>query len=135
MTTVSNLNHLIVTNQAQVNFAISNIVYFSHQLNGLADSAHDLLASNGAQISVATRNIADSTATLKSVVTDVQDGKGLAGTILQNQVLSSNVQAIASNLAETTSNLNQVGLWGILWAPKHHEKHNSEPVTPNHPQK
>jgi phospholipid/cholesterol/gamma-HCH transport system substrate-binding protein len=134
MATVSNLNNLVVTNRDQVDRAISNIVFFSHQLNGLADSADEMLASNGAQISVATRNIADSTATLKSVVSDVQAGKGLAGTILQNEELSSNVQAIASNLAETTSNLNQVGLWGILWAPKHHKEENSsEPVTPNHP--
>jgi phospholipid/cholesterol/gamma-HCH transport system substrate-binding protein len=133
--TVSGLDQLVATNQNQVNLAVSNIVYFTRQLNGIADSADALIASNGVQIAVATKNIADSTETLKGVVNDVKAGKGLAGTILQNQELSSNVQAIASNLAETTSNLNQVGLWGILWAPKHHEKKPDEPVTPNHPTK
>jgi ABC-type transporter Mla subunit MlaD len=118
LNTVSNLNHLVATNTPQVNVAVSNIVLFSHQLTGLADSANAMLASNGAQISVATKNIADSTETLKGVVNDVKDGKGLAGTILQNEELSSNVQAIASNLAVTTSNLNRHGLWGIMWSHK-----------------
>ena len=46
-------------------------------------------------------------------------GKGLAGTVLQNEELATNVvQAIAANLAITTSNLNRVGLWGILWSHK-----------------
>lgn len=133
--TVDGLNQLVATNGTEVNVAVSNIVLFSHQLNGLADSADSLLASNGVQITVATKNIADSTETLKGVVNDVKAGKGLAGTILQNEELSSNVQAIAANLAVTSSNLNQEGIWGILWAPKHHEKKSSEPVTSNHPNK
>jgi ABC-type transporter Mla subunit MlaD len=116
LNTVSNLNHLVATNGVQVGVAVSNIVFFSHQLNGLADSADGLLASNGVDLSVATKNISSSTAILKNVLTDVQAGKGLAGTLLQDQVLSSNVQAIAGNLAVTTSNLNREGLWGILWS-------------------
>jgi len=126
--TVHGLDQLVATNSQQVNLAVSNIVYFSRQLNGLADSADSLLATNGAQISVATKNITASTEMLKGVLSDVQAGKGLAGTILQNQALASNVQAIAGNLAETTSNLNQVGLWGILWAHKPHETNSYEPA-------
>jgi phospholipid/cholesterol/gamma-HCH transport system substrate-binding protein len=120
LATVSGLDQLVATNGAQVNLAVSNIVFFSHQLNGLADSADKLLATNGAQIAVATKNISASTEILKGVLTDVQAGKGLAGALLQNQELSSNVQAIASNLALTSSNLNQRGIWGILWANKPH---------------
>ena len=37
---------------------------------------------------------------------------------LQNQELATNVQSIANNLAVTTSNLNRLGLWGILWSHK-----------------
>ena len=44
---------------------------------------------------------------------ELQSGKGLAGTVLQNQQLATNVQIIAGNLAITTSNLNRLGLWGI----------------------
>jgi hypothetical protein len=50
-------------------------------------------------------------------MTDLQSGKGLAGEVLQNERLATNVQTITANLAITTSNLNRAGLWGILWAP------------------
>jgi hypothetical protein len=46
----------------------------------------------------------------------LQAGKGLAGNVLRNEVLATNFQEIAGNLAVTTSNLNRVGLWGILWS-------------------
>jgi phospholipid/cholesterol/gamma-HCH transport system substrate-binding protein len=130
--TADGLNHLVATNQAQVGAAVSNVVAFSQQLNRLGDSADALLASNGVQIAVATHNLADSSAALKNVISDVQNGKGLAGAILQNPVLAANVQAIASNLALTTSNLNQVGLWGILWAPKHPGANDGSPDHSNH---
>jgi phospholipid/cholesterol/gamma-HCH transport system substrate-binding protein len=118
LTTVSNLNGLIVTNRDQVNLAVSNVVHFSHQLTDLADAAHALLDTNGTTITAAAQNVKASTEILKNVMTDVQSGKGLAGTLLQDQVLSSNVQAIAGNLAVTTSNLNREGLWGVLWSHK-----------------
>jgi hypothetical protein len=59
-----------------------------------------------------------STEVLKKLMDDLQAGRGLAGTLLQNQQVATNAQIIAANLAVTTSNLNRVGLWGILWAHK-----------------
>ena len=55
---------------------------------------------------------------LKGVSFDLRAGKGLAGTVLQNEELATNVQLIAANLAITSSNLNRQGLWGILWSHK-----------------
>jgi len=49
---------------------------------------------------------------------DLQAGKGLAGTLLQNDQLATNCLVIADNLAVATSNLNRLGLWGILWSHK-----------------
>jgi hypothetical protein len=46
---------------------------------------------------------------------DLQSGRDLAGTMLQNQQLATNVQAIANNLSIATSNLNRLGLWHFLW--------------------
>jgi phospholipid/cholesterol/gamma-HCH transport system substrate-binding protein len=116
--TVSDINTIVATNAAQVNIAVSNAVFFSQQLTGLADSANNLLATNGTEISLAVNNIKSSTDTLKKLTDDLQSGKGLAGTILQNGQLAANVQTIAENLSITTSNLNRAGLWGILWAHK-----------------
>ena len=77
-----------------------------------------LLATNGTEITAAVKNIESSTEDTEQLMDGLQSGKGLAGTVLQNEQLATNVQIIASNLAITTSNLNRLGLWGILWAHK-----------------
>ena len=118
MNTVGDIDSLIATNGSRVGFAVSNVVIFSQQLTQLVSSAHILLATNGVAISAAVSNIESSTEILKKLMDDVQSGKGLAGTVLQNEQLATNVQIIANNLAVTTSNLNRVGLWGILWSHK-----------------
>ncbi len=116
--TVQDINSIVTTNGAQFGFAISNAVQFSSGLVDLENSARDVLATNSVNINQATKDIADATATFKQLATDLQMGKGLAGTVLQNPELATNVQAIAANLAVTSSNLNRLGLWGILWATK-----------------
>jgi len=118
MNTVGDIDSLIATNGSRVGFAVSNVVIFSQQLTQLVSSAHILLATNGVAISAAVSNIESSTEILKKLMDDVQSGKGLAGSILQNEQLAANVQNIAYNLSVTTSNLNRSGLWGILWAHK-----------------
>src|SRR5471032_1033013 len=118
MGTIGDINALIATNGSQASMAVSNVVLLSQKLNGLAGSAGVLLATNGAEFSIAVKNIESGTETLANLMADLQNGKGLAGTILQNQELSTNVQTIANNLSITTSNLNRLGLWGILWAHK-----------------
>ncbi len=107
--TVHDINTLIGTNGAQVGTAVSNLVLFSAQLNRLGDSASDILATNGANLTAATKNIEQLTA-------DVQAGKGLAGTLLQNPQVATNVQLLAENLSIASSNLNRYGLWRFLWS-------------------
>ncbi|HEY2329351.1 MAG TPA: MlaD family protein [Verrucomicrobiae bacterium] len=116
--TVKGINTIVNTNGEQVGIAVSNAVLFSTGLNQLADSAKAVLATNSANLDAATKDIADSMAIFKQLATDLQAGKGLAGTVLQNPDLATNVQAIAANLAVTSSNLNRLGLWGILWSHK-----------------
>ena len=129
--TMNDINALISTNGSQVSFAISNAVAFSQELTNLANSANGLIATNGTEISTAVKNIESSTEILTNLMTDLQSGKGLAGTILQNGQLSTNVQAIANNLAVASSNLNRLGLWKFMW---HHEPlHTNAPAGPNNP--
>jgi phospholipid/cholesterol/gamma-HCH transport system substrate-binding protein len=116
--TIHDINMLVATNASQVNLAVSNAVFFSQSLTGLAGSANSLLSTNGAEISLAAKNMETSTEVLKKLMDDVQSGRGLAGTLLQNEQLATNVQTIAANLSVTTSNLNRLGLWGVLWAHK-----------------
>ena len=115
---VHNINALVLTNSAQVGAAVSNVVVFSTGLTRVADSAQGILDTNAVTIAAATKNLEAATAMLKQVVADVQNGKGLAGTLLQNQQLAADVSCVASNLSITSSNLNRLGLWGILWSKK-----------------
>jgi phospholipid/cholesterol/gamma-HCH transport system substrate-binding protein len=116
--TVQDINAIVSTNGAQVNIAASNAVLFSTELVQLADSAKDVLATNSANIDAATKNFADTSAIFKQLAEDLQAGKGLAGTFLKNPELATNVQTIAANLSVTSSNLNRLGLWGIMWSHK-----------------
>ena len=51
---------------------------------------------------------------LKSLINDIPSGREPAGTVFQNQELSTNVQAIENHLAAASSNINQLGLWHFL---------------------
>jgi len=115
---VDQIHSLVATNGDQIGIAVSNLVYFSSQMTQLGDEARGILATNGSNIGEATKNIDDMTVTLKQLAADLQAGRGLAGAVLQNQQLATNVQNIAENLAITTSNLNRAGLWGIMWSHK-----------------
>jgi phospholipid/cholesterol/gamma-HCH transport system substrate-binding protein len=125
MGTVNDVNALVATNGSQINLAVSNVVFFSQELMHLANAAEGVLATNSTDITTAVKNIESSTEVLKSMLNDIQSGKGLAGTMIRNEQLATNVQAIANNLAITSSNLNRLGLWHFLW--------HKEPVRTNAP--
>jgi phospholipid/cholesterol/gamma-HCH transport system substrate-binding protein len=116
--TIDDINVIVATNSGQFGLTMSNLVNFSGELNQVGASAQDIVASNRLKLNEAMQNLDDASATLKQLTADVQAGRGLAGTVLQNQELATNVQLIAANLAVTTSNLNRTGLWGILWSHK-----------------
>ena len=117
--TVSQINGIITTNGGQIGTAVSNFVVFSTQLNHLGDSAQDILATNGATISAATKNIENITANAQQIVSDLQAGKGVAGTLLQDNQTKTNLELLVANLSITSSNLNRYGLWHFLWAHSH----------------
>jgi phospholipid/cholesterol/gamma-HCH transport system substrate-binding protein len=132
---VSNINTLVATNATQVQFAVSNLVFFSQELTALAESARAMLATNGPDITMAVKNIESSTEVLKSLMNDIQSGKGLAGTMFQNEQFSTNVQAIANNLAVASSNMNRLGLWHFLWHKEPAHPAPGNPTATNNPAK
>ncbi len=114
-TAVSDVNAFIATNNSQIDLAVSNAVFFSQELARLAGSARNVVSTNSEGISASVKNIESSTEVLKKLMDDLQSGKGLAGTMLKNEQLATNVQEIADNLAIATGNLNRLGLWHFLW--------------------
>ena len=127
---VGGLDTMMATNSEQVNIAVSNIVFFSQELTQLGSNADGIIATNGVAISGAVSNLQATTATLKQISDDMHAGKGLAGTILENQQLATNVQETVDNLEITTSNLNKFGVWHILW--RHEPPHTNGPPKSPH---
>jgi phospholipid/cholesterol/gamma-HCH transport system substrate-binding protein len=124
--TINEMSAIFSTNGPIVSQSMSNLNLSTEEINHFAASLNDVLATNSQAIAVAVKNITDSTATLKSMMDDVNAGKGPAGVILRDPQIAADLSQITANLAITTSNLNRVGLWGILWskkAPKHTEPH------------
>lgn len=118
ITAVDGLNAVIATNAPALSLSSSNVVAFSEHLNQAGHTLDTVLATNGPAIDAAVKNIESSTAVLKNLVDDVQAGKGMAGTLLRNDAVAAEMSQIVHNLSITTSNLNRVGLWGILWRQK-----------------
>jgi len=119
---VDGLNSLVTSNAPALSTSGSNLVLFSQQLNHFGDDLGQVLATNSPTFTAAVKNIESSTVMLKDLLADVQAGKGLAGNVLQNPELATNVSLIVSNLSITSSNLNRLGLWGILWQHKPSKK-------------
>jgi phospholipid/cholesterol/gamma-HCH transport system substrate-binding protein len=116
--TVEEINALFATNTPAISQSASNLVLASEEITRFATSLNSVLATNSEGIATSVKNIESSTAILKDVLEDVKTGKGLAGTVLYNDEVSSSVASIVNNLSITTSNLNRLGLWGILWSRK-----------------
>lgn len=115
---VKSLSAIVNSNGQPVTLAVSNLNLFAAQLPPLADYVNSLVRSNAVGIEAAVKNLEASSATFTNILTDLQNGRGAAGRILRDEELANNVSAVAQNLSNTTSNLNRVGLWGILWKQK-----------------
>src|ERR1043166_9218152 len=115
LSVVNGIDALIATNAPALNSAGTNLTRFSEELIQFAGGLNNLLLTNRQAIDQAVKNVESSTAVLKSAMEQVEAGKGLAGALLKNDEIASNLGEISRNLSITTSNLNRLGLWGILW--------------------
>ncbi len=119
--TMGRIDVVVATNGPGLSQVITNLVDFSQGMKQVAGSLNGLLATNTPQLNSAVSNIDASSESLKALLADVQAGKGAAGELLKNPQVARQVGEIIANLSVTTSNLNRVGLWGILWKHKPRE--------------
>lgn len=113
--TVANINSLIQTNGATASSAMSNLLAFSGQLEGIAGHAEGILSANEPRFNDAVSNLQSATVQVNSLLAGVDSGKGVAGKLLKDQAMADDLAALARNLSVTTSNLNQFGLWHVLF--------------------
>jgi len=131
LSVVDDVTALVASNRPTITTSVSNLLYFSDQINETAQAMRELVATNSPEIDASVKNIESSTATLKQLLDGVQAGRGLAGNLLENEQIASNVSRIVENLSITTSNLNRLGLWGILW--QHKPRRTNEPPAVTRP--
>jgi phospholipid/cholesterol/gamma-HCH transport system substrate-binding protein len=130
VTTVNNIDDLVISNKVPAMLAVSNLMAFSEELKSVGVSAQDVVNTNAPQIGIAVSNIVTSTAILTNLLAQVQEGHGLAGTVLRNDQLANDFSALASNLALTSRNLNEQGLWRVIRGPKHRASEPKPEVPP-----
>jgi phospholipid/cholesterol/gamma-HCH transport system substrate-binding protein len=112
--TVESLTGLLETNSSAITLTTSNLAGFSMSVNRFGESLNNIVATNEPAIHSAVRNVEASSETLRALMADIEAGNGLAGNLIKNEQLSDSVNLIAHNLSITTSNLNRIGLWGVL---------------------
>jgi phospholipid/cholesterol/gamma-HCH transport system substrate-binding protein len=122
---VQSLQTLIKTNSPALGQSLSNVLHFSAQLNNMATDLQTFVGNTTGRVGVAAENVEISSQIMRELLEDVQAGKGLAGSLTADEELSTHISMVASNLSVTTSNLNSLGLWRILWKPKPPKKESS----------
>jgi phospholipid/cholesterol/gamma-HCH transport system substrate-binding protein len=118
LSTLRKVETLIDTNAPGINASVTNAQAFSLQLNDLATELRQTLATNRNQLTASIKNIENATAKLDSAMGDINSGKGLAGSLIKNEQLATDMSLIMSNLQVLSSNVNNKGLWGVLRKPK-----------------
>jgi phospholipid/cholesterol/gamma-HCH transport system substrate-binding protein len=115
---IDGINAAIATNGPSLTISASNLVFFTQQLNDFATELRSVVDTNSDGITRTVKNVESSSESLKALMSDLQAGKGLAGNLLKDQQLANKASEIANNLSITTSNLNRLGLWKMLWQHK-----------------
>lgn len=112
---MDNVGGIVATNTVPLATSLSNLVRFSARLQTVAADLDDTILTNRAGISAAVQNLQGATASLKKITDDLQAGQGLAGGLLKDAQMKSDVSVTFSNLAVVSSNLAK---YGILYKPK-----------------
>lgn len=116
--TMDSLHDLVTTNTAPVALTVSNMAGFSAQLTDLGRDLQGVLATNAPDVQTAIKNIETASRLVTELLNELHAGRGLAGQLLKNEQIAADVAELTHNLAVTSSNLNTLGLWRVLWRPR-----------------
>ena len=113
--TLDRINQLVETNSHPLSLTISNLSAFSSELTGVAEELKTTVATNRVEVTKAIGNIESATVKVNQIMADLQQGKGLAGSILKNEELERSFRETIDNVNMLSSNLNK---FGLLYKPK-----------------
>jgi ABC-type transporter Mla subunit MlaD len=115
---MDSVERLLRTNAPAVGTSMSNLVSFSHELKDLSGQLRLIIETNRVPLISSISNAEIATIQVNRILTGLEEGRGLAGSMLKDDQLRLSVTSLSSNLAVASSNLNQKGLWRFLWKPK-----------------
>jgi len=131
--TLSSLDALVTTNGPAIFTSGTNLVLMLSNANEVVLSARSLIESNRPALDQSISNLESATHRFDLLMADVQGGQGLAGKLLKNEEMAAELSEIVTDLSVTSSNLNRLGLWRVLF-PKNtsssREKHKSSSGQP-----
>jgi phospholipid/cholesterol/gamma-HCH transport system substrate-binding protein len=121
----SNAQTLLSTNTPAINGAVSNLQAASQKLTNIADDVSTTIIRNTNKVSEIMTNLRDTSTNLLAISQEYRAGKGIIPTLFTNSqmrddlsAVMTNVNQLAANLSLFSSNLNQQGVWRMLWKPK-----------------
>jgi phospholipid/cholesterol/gamma-HCH transport system substrate-binding protein len=120
--TLGRIDRLVDTNAPVLSASLSNLYGFSAELK-------TVLATNQNEISDAVKNLRSASVTANQLLNDVKATNGTAGLLLRDEqmkqqitALVTNLNSVAVNFGTFSSNLNNRGIWSMLWKPKQPKK-------------
>jgi phospholipid/cholesterol/gamma-HCH transport system substrate-binding protein len=125
----SRAENLLSADAPTLSTAVSNFEILSASLTNTAGELDGIVVANQPDIRRFVTNLTVTSDKIRLMADDLEAGKGLVGNLLKNDQMTadlsstiSNANALAAELRIFGSNLNQKGIWAMLWKPKHPKK-------------
>lgn len=113
--TLSDARGLIRTNAPVVSGALSNLAVISGTLKGTTDQLDAFVTEQRPALQSLVSTAGAATADLKAITTDLRQGRGVAGALLNDEDLRLQLGSALTNLAIVSSN---IARFGILHKPR-----------------
>ena len=130
----SRADDLLSTNASAFTAAVSNFQALSASLTNTSGELDQIIMTNSGDVRTIVTNLTAASANIKKLSLDLQNGKGPINRLLNDEKMSADLAAFVSNANNVTaeisifgSNLNERGIWSMLWKPKKAETNRPPP--------
>lgn len=113
--TISKIETLVETNRVPLQQSVTNVMEFTARLKDITSHLEEAIATNRGPVRGAVENFRDASVAIKHIAADLEAGRGLAGSLLKDRQLQTDLSLTASNLAVLSSNLSR---YGLFWKPR-----------------
>ena len=113
--TMDQIDRVVDTNAPGIAAGVSNLVGFSQDLDRLGANLGQWLATNQNDLTAVVKNIDSASDMINHLATDLQAGKGLAGGLLKDTQMQTQLGQTMSNMSVLSSNLAR---FGLLYNPR-----------------